>query len=84
MFSERVAAQLRHALGVRADFRFRVGRPVHLFAEDVFLQPELAVVAQLVGVVMAAGLMGERPRHARLEHLECLLAALVPLSLIHI
>ncbi len=69
--------QLGHAIGAQADFGPRSCRPVDVLADDIFLQPELGVVAEFLGVVMAAGLDRERPRHAGPESLEGLLAAFV-------
>ena len=51
--------------------------PGDFLAQHILLQPELRVLPNLLGVVMAAGLDREGPGHARLESLEALEPPLV-------
>ena len=52
-------------------------RPIDVLVQNVFLQPELGVLPDVTGVVMASWLVGKRPSDVWLETLEELLALFV-------
>ena len=69
--------QFGHSFGIQAQRGAGLRRPEHVPAPDMLIQPHLAVLLDLVGVVMSAGLDRECPGHTGLEPFETLQAAFV-------